>query len=240
VAFDTVANVVSEASIELGLGSVSDVFGSTDAHIIQLRTLLKRVGRSLVKDWPWSHLLKEHSFATVGGTAIYALPTDFGEMVDQSGWNRTSQMPLKGPASAQEWHYLKGRTSTSTLSLIFRPWQRLIQFTAGSSTPDAQTVAFEYVSTRWVVPSGQSTPTLDAPTANTDTLWLDDELLITGLCLRFLRSKGFPSDAAQLAHEDAWVKAIGQDAPAPILHLGGARTEPLLGWCNIPDTGYGS
>lgn len=239
MAFDTVANVVSEAAIELGLGSVSDVYGSTDSNVLQLRTLVKRVGRELAREWPWSHLRKEHTFSTVGGTSTYALPADFGAMLDQTGWNRTGSTPLVGPTSAQEWAYLKGRTTLSTLNLVFRPWQGQIQFAAGTSTPDAQSVAFEYTSSYWVVPQGETVPTLDAPTANSDTLWLDSELLIAAIRTRFLRAKGLDSSAAQQDFETALAKAQGQDSPAPILRLGGGHRHELLDGCNVPETGFG-
>src|SRR5216684_4414181 len=64
MSYDTVGNIISDAAAELGLGTVSDVFGSTDSNIIQLRTFAKTGGRSLALDRRWTHLLQETTFVT--------------------------------------------------------------------------------------------------------------------------------------------------------------------------------
>lgn len=79
MAYDTVANIVSDAAVECGLDAPVDVYGSEDAAVVQLRTHLKSLGRRLVKHWMWSHLLQEHDFTT-DGSASYALPADFESM----------------------------------------------------------------------------------------------------------------------------------------------------------------
>src|SRR5690348_1694823 len=116
--YDTVANVLSDTAVELGLGEVSDVYGSTDANIVQLRTLLKRVGRSLAKQRAWKQLIKEHTFTTTN-TSTYDLPTDFGAMIDQTGWNRTQRRPL-GVLSPQEWQYLEASVAGTVYTVLFR------------------------------------------------------------------------------------------------------------------------
>lgn len=57
--------IISDTGAELGLGEVSDAYGSTDANIIQLRGLLKSAGRKLVYERDWTYLLGEYDFTTV-------------------------------------------------------------------------------------------------------------------------------------------------------------------------------
>src|SRR5688500_4117237 len=107
--FDTADNIINSAALELGLlpSAVSNPFASTDPAILQLCALLNRVGRMLVRARPWSWLTKEYTFNTAGGTASYALPSGFDRMKDQTHWNRTTALPLGGPASPWSWQMMK-------------------------------------------------------------------------------------------------------------------------------------
>src|SRR3954467_3842153 len=144
LSWQTVAEIVSDAAIEEGIApeglAIDDPFASTDPNIRQLLALLKSAGRAVVRERGWTHLTKEHTFQTVNGQAIYPLPSDFREMVDQSGWNRTTRFALGGPIGAAMWQYAKAVTIAGAL----QPWARFqggnVSFTP---TPVAvETIAF--------------------------------------------------------------------------------------------------
>jgi hypothetical protein len=105
VSYDTVANIVADAAAELGLGTVSDVFGSTDTNIIQLRTMLKTGGRSLALDRRWTHLIQEATFAT------------------RQNWAATTVYSSAAAAWAQNTSYLLGdlRTANGNLYRCNKP-----------------------------------------------------------------------------------------------------------------------
>src|SRR6266481_4730387 len=108
--YATVASLISDAAVELGLVSadIVDPYASTDPNILQLVRLLKSGGSSLARYREWSHLQKEFTFQTVNGQNAYPLlPTDFLSLVPNSGWNRTTQIPLGGPIGAQYWQFRK-------------------------------------------------------------------------------------------------------------------------------------
>lgn len=236
--YDTVANIVSDAAVELGLGSVSDVFASTDANVIQLRTLLKRVGRRLTLERRWTQLQVEHTFSTVSGTAAYNLPADFSMMIDQTGWNRTSDHPAH-PLNPQQWQYLKASASTAAFTVMFRPRELTIEI---YPTPSAvETIAFEYVSRYWVRNTGGTTLDKDAPTINTDVLMFDAVLLVPALKLAWLSAKGFDTTAAleDYNHALRLVESANVVA-APALSLNGAGGVGLLTPLNAPETGFGA
>lgn len=238
--FDTAANIISQAAKEMGLitASITDPYASTNGNILQMCALLDSLGRDLAGAFPWSHLVKEYTFSTVAATDNYALPSDFGALIDQSGHDRTNQIDLGGPISSQQWQLLKGTATTVNFTLLFRPWKQKVYFAAGTSTPGSHTVAYEYVSTWWVKETGQSAANTDTADTNTDTLWIDRQLIIKGLKKVFLEAKGFPSDSARADFETMLQRAKEADVAAPALPL--ASLSGSLPGFNVPETGLGS
>lgn len=237
LSWQTVADIVSDAAIEEGLISVTidDPFTSTDQNIQQLLALLKSTGRAVVRERGWTHLTKEYTFQTVNGQAIYPLPADFREMVDQSGWNRTTRYALGGPIGAAMWQYAKAVTIAGTL----QPWAR---FQGGnlSFTPTpvaAETIAFEYRTWFWVKPHGQPEPSLDAPTQATDVVCLNHALMVCALKLAWEKAKRMDTTTAQADYDRALAAAMNEDSPSPEIYLGGGGDG--LPQPNVPQTGIG-
>lgn len=242
--FDTAGSLINDAAVQCGLTAVTDPYASTDANFILLRTLLKRVGSDLwsAKEGGWSWFQQSTSFVTVQGTNNYALPADFGGMQDQSGWNRTNRLPLGGPLSPQEWQYLKARLVGVVFTVLFRPMQQRIYLYPDTDTPGGYTIAYEYLSRYWAQPYGQTSATLEAPTAATDTVLFDREVVIAGLEKEFLAKRGFDTTKVDADYEARLAACLAKDAAAPILRLNNRDewVEPLLGQQNVPFTGFGS
>lgn len=237
--WDTVAGVVSDAAIELGVvpTPVADPFASTDPNILQLLGLLKGGGRKLVRGRAWTHLRREYTFSTVNGTATYVLPSDFRSMVDQSNWNRTTRYP-GDMVSPQMWQYLKAIGSTATLFGKFDIQGGQLSFipTPGS----VATIAFEYLSTYWIKATSSSAPTSDTPTVASDVVCFDNALAVSMLKLAWLKAKHMEYSAAQDEYDAAFEAAAGADSsPAPVLTLGGPPDSGLIDYGNVSDTGYG-
>ena len=147
----TAQEVVTQAALELGLSSslaVADPFASLDPNILQLVAFLNRGGLELVDEHDWSHLRQEWAFNTVAGVQQYQLPPDFRDMVDQTGWNRSSRLPM-APLSAQQWAYLKARNTGVVFNVLFRPMDGVISLFPDASTQTLN-LAFEYKSDFWV------------------------------------------------------------------------------------------
>lgn len=239
--YDTVANVVSDTAVELGLGAVSDVFASTDANVVQLRTLLKRVGRHLAKHRQWKQLIREHAFTTSALTNEYKLPADFGAYIDQTGFNRTQNRPLH-VVTPQEWQHLKASSAGTVTTILFRTFDRTLK--VWPETPVAgETVAFEYLSRYWVgvTSAGEATAAKDAPTANTDVILFDVDLIMPALKLAWLQAKGFDTSAAAQEYNEALrLNESANEGAAPVLDLN--RRAPLdrfLDMGNAGSSGFG-
>lgn len=240
--FDTAASILNDAAVELGLlqGDSDNPFNETDVAIMQLCRFLKSLGQDLVKEHPWTHLQKEHTFNTVASTAAYALPADFDRMVAETHWNRTGQQALLGPVGPRVWQAQKAQSVDSALRYTFRTVNNEVQLYPTPSAVDA--IHFEYISTYWVRPTAQAAPTTATPTAATDVIHFDRRLIVTGLKWTWLRNNGFESTAAQQDFSRLLIQAKGADGAAPVVRVGGRRhgTPHMIDGCNVPETGFGS
>lgn len=238
--FDTADNIINDAAVEVGLAAVTDPFASTESEFVRLIRLLKTLGRQLVRQHEWSHLTAEHTI-TVGAldTGIYDLPDDFVSMIDQTGWNRTNDNPLC-PIDGEQWQYFQAVSHINTISTLIRFWKDKL-YTDPAPPAVGTVIAFEYRSNFWVQPTGETSPTLDAPSASTDTLKFDPLLLVTGLKLKWLESKGFDTQAALSDFNRALDSALGQMIASRVLHIDGRGSgQRFLSGANIPETGFGS
>lgn len=177
-----------------------------------------------------------------GLASSYPLPAGFSNMLDQTGWNRTTRLPLGNPVSAQQWQYLKGRQQGVVFNVLFRPDDDTIKLYPDTDTAGLQTIAFEYISRFWVSTVGsQQVTNADAPAKQTDIIFFDPLLMTRRLKLDWLQAKGFPSQAAKDDYETVLEQVMNADGTAPLKNLRGSfQFDPLLGTANIPNTGFGS
>lgn len=237
--FGTVAEVVSDAAVECGLEAVSDVFGSTDPAVVQMRALLKSGGRALALDAEWVQLRVEASFVSTTDTS-YNLPADFSRMLPQTAWNRSVEVQMQ-PVNGEVWQYLKATSGATAYTATFRPLAGKVELWP-QPPASGETIAYEYLSRYWVALAETTTPAKDAPTLNTDVLLYDATLLVPMLIAMFRERRQLPgAEAARAEFERLKRIAIATSIPAhPALTLD--RPGPglrLLDWQNLPATGYG-
>lgn len=237
--FDSATNRINKAAIELGLSPVVDPFTSGDPNFIQMCAFLESLGRDLWRKRNWTHLVKEYTFSTVADQGAYALPADFGHFVDNTHWDRTNQMPLPGPLNSRQWQQLKSRLAGVVVNTPWRLWQQHLYLYPDTTTPGDYTIAFEYVSRFWVQSASADAPDKDAPTAGSDIIWFDPQLVLRGLKLAWREAKGFDTTAEQARFDSTLEDIKGGDAPAPVLSCNGATDSPMLGLASLPITGFG-
>ncbi|QSQ14047.1 phage adaptor protein [Myxococcus landrumensis] len=240
--WDTAGNILNDAAVELGLrtSDLADPYASQDQAIALLCRLLKGLGQDMVRDYQWTHLQGSYTFTLVPGDESYPLPGGFVRPIDQTQWNLTQRMPMLGPLSPQGWQLLQALTSAGVVDIYFRTvGDRFVVYPTPQS---ADAVSFEYVTSYWVQPIGQTLPTLDAPAAATDTLWFDRRLLVLGLKWAWLEAKSLPqAAAAENAYRLALTRAQGGDGAAPVLSLNNRpfAANRMLDCANVPETGFG-
>ncbi len=153
MAFDTALNIVTDAAVLAGLGTPAAVYTATDPNIVQMRTLLKVLGRWLRRRKHWTWLQSQYVFQTIQGQATYAKAIDYDDFINQTGWNRLNRLPMGGPLSPQQFEYYKARLVGVVWTTLFRDFRNNIVIYPDTNTPSGHIVAYEYGSSFWVSPA---------------------------------------------------------------------------------------
>ena len=230
--------ILNRVAAEVGVAPVADPYASQDPIFVQMTYLLNTAGEELSQLYPWELLVRNHQIVTQSGdTGAYDLPTDFAYMLNQTGWEKSQNIPLGGPLSAQEWTYLKGRDlAQSTLYASFRLAEGKFNVYP-DPPPVGLDINFEYSTLNWVksaagVEQNQVVLTGDIPQF--------DRTLITRMVkVKYLESAGFDTTKAQADLNQIFGLLTGNEKGAQILSAGGRRSYPYITMGNVPDNGFG-
>jgi len=181
------------------------------------------------------------STTTSGGTVnfsqtIYNLPTDFETITDRTQWDKTKHWEMLGPEDAQQWQWLKsGYISTGP-----RVRWRILggQFQIWPPMTTTEYLGFEYRSKGW---AESSTGTVkNSFTADTDTTFFDDRIMVLYTKLKYFQVKSFDTTALQQDYQRYLSIVKANDKGSATLSFAPYPSKVLIGYANIPDTGYGS
>lgn len=218
----TAADIINTVAPEIGLPTFTDPYSASDENAKKLRGCLKTVGLELSGRRLWPLLRKECTYTTTDeDTGVYALPSDFRCMVDQTGWDRAGQEPLEGPLSTQEWHYVVGEDQEATMTAFFREVQGEL-WLYPQPPPVGLDISFEYASRYWVASTGATSPDKLYPTVANDVVLFDPLLIVRALKYHFRAESGLDVIKARADYEEA-LQMVESQEPAPILTL--YRTE---------------
>lgn len=237
--------ILNAVALELGIEEDPNPYATTNSIFTQLKGLLNSAGQEMVELYDWQVLKKEHSFVTDAATddGVYDLPDDFSSMIPQTGWDRTNEAPLIGPASSQVWAYLKGRDLVSqTIYATFRLMENKLKIFPDDPVPDALTIAFEYKSRNWVQENSSPVQYHDHVVNGADWILFEPILVVKFLKAKYLEAKGFSSEAARQEFVNIFGNRTGVDESSPILNAGrgASRRHPYLDpMRNLGDTNYG-
>ena len=166
----------------------------------------------------------------------YDLPSDFETIADRTQWDKTKHWEMLGPEDAQQWQWLKsGYISTGPrvrwriLGQTFQIWPPMnIQ----------EYLGFEYRSNAWAE-SASGTP-LQYFQNDTDTTFFDSRIMVLYTKLKYFQVKGFDTTTLTADYNRYLSIAKANDKGAPNLSFAPNPSKVLIGWANIPDTGYGT
>jgi hypothetical protein len=143
---------------------------------------------------------------------------------------------MLGPVDAQQWQWLKsGYISTGP-----RVRWRIIggQFQIWPPYNTQEYLGFEYRSKGFVrSATGQ---VLNSFQSDTDTTVLDNTIMVLSTKLKYFQIKGFDTTALQQDYNRYLSIAKANDKGSANLSFAPQPSAVLIGWANIPDTGYGS
>lgn len=232
----SVAQAVAE---EVGLPSPSTVVNNSSKQVKQLLRLINRSGLRLAKK-NWTILQKEHTDATVNGTASYSLPSDFERLLDQTAWDRDSYWMLRGPLSPKEWQVKKSAlVASATLRSNFRikADTRVNKFFIDPTPTTANDFVFEYASTQWVKASDNASGKV-AYALDTDISLISEELIELDVIWRLLARKGFAYEEEREEAVRAIDQAFAEDGGAPVLDFGGGSSVAASERLNLPEGNF--
>ena len=170
------------------------------------------------------------------GQTKYDLPPDYETITDRTQWDKTKHWEMLGPEDAQQWQWLKSGYISTGPRVRWRIYGEYFHIWPLMNTQEY--LGYEYRSKGWVE---SSTGTVkNSFTADTDTTFLDDTIMVLATKLKFFQIKNFDTTSLQQDYERYLSVAKANDKGSATLSFAPYPSKVLIGYANIPDTGYGS
>ena len=181
------------------------------------------------------------SATSVGGTVTfsqtkYDLPPDFETITDNTHWDKTKHWQMLGPEDAQQWQWLKSGYISTGPRIRWRILGGQFQIWPPYNTQEY--LGFEYRSKGWARSAAGAVK--NSFTADTDTTVFDDTVLVLATKLKYFQVKSFDTTALQQDYMRYLGVAKANDKGSATLSFAPYPSKVLIGYANIPDTGYGS
>lgn len=168
----------------------------------------------------------------------FNLPSAYDRLCDRTDWDKTQHWEMLGPETVQQMAWLKSgfissgpRVRYYLLGNQLNIWPPL-----GAN----HLLGFDYVTSNWIYVTGSTTLSKSLFTVDTDTCVFPDRLMVLGLKLKYFEAKGFDTTALYREYVNQKDIAKANDAGSPTLSMAPRISSVLVGWSNIPDSGYGT
>jgi hypothetical protein len=181
------------------------------------------------------------SASSIGGTVTfsqtkYDLPPDFETITDNTHWDKTKHWQMLGPEDAQQWQWLKSGYISTGPRIRWRILGNQFQIWPPYNTQEY--LGFEYRSKGWA--RSATNQVKNSFTADTDTTVLDDTVLVLLTKLKYFQIKSFDTTSLMQDYMRYLNVAKANDKGSATLSFAPYPSKVLIGYANIPDTGYGS
>jgi hypothetical protein len=207
------------------------------------------VGTSVPQDTYVDNVIDANSLTTtqlssatsVGGSVtfsrtIYPLPDDYETITDNTHWDKTKHWQMLGPVDAQQWQWLKSGYISTGPRVRWRILGNKFQIWPPYNTQEY--LGFEYRSKGFV--RSATDEVKNSFTADTDTTVFDDRLMVLATKLKYFQIKNFDTTALYQDYMRYLSVVKANDKGSATLSFAPQPSAVLIGWANIPDTGYGS
>lgn len=227
----TLLTIVRNAANRLGLPQPSTVAGSTDPNAITLLAMAQEEGKTLARRHEWQVLQTEYTFPTVASTESYDLPTDFDRILKDTVFNRTRRRRMVGDLTPDQWQ----QTKASLVTMVNPAFRIRGGSFLVSPTPSAvETVAYEYMSTKWCQSSGGTAQ--DEWASDTDTGKLKEDLMTLGVIWRYRSAKGLEYGEAMDTYEIEVAKEIMNDGARVRIDASNSEMDRVPRAPQVPET----
>jgi len=174
--------------------------------------------------------------SVVCAQTAYDLPDDFETITDRTHWDKTKHWEMLGPEDAQQWQWLKSGYISTGPRVRWRILDNQFQIWPIMNTQEY--LGWEYRSKGWARSAAGAIK--NSFTADTDTTVLDDRIMVLYTKLKYFQIKAFDTTALMQDYQRYLTIAKANDKGAPNLSFAPYPSKVLIGYANIPDTGYGS
>lgn len=174
--------------------------------------------------------------SVVCAQTAYDLPDDFETMTNRTHWDKSKHWEMLGPEDAQQWQWLKSGYISTGPRVRWRILDN--QFCIWPIMNTQEYLGWEYRSKGWARSSAGAVK--NSFTADSDTTVLDDRIMVLGTKLKYFQIKSFDTTALMQDYQRYLSIAKANDKGAPNLSFAPYPSKVLIGYANIPDTGYGS
>ena len=166
----------------------------------------------------------------------YDLPFDFEAITDRTQWDKTKHWEALGPEDAQQWQWLKSGYISTGPRIRWRILDNQFQVWPPMNTNEY--IGWEYKSNGYVRAADGSVKT--SFTQDSDTTVLNDRIVVLLTKMKYWGIKGFDTTVLSQDYQRYLSVAKANDKGAPNLSFAPYPSKVLIGYANIPDTGYGS
>ena len=174
--------------------------------------------------------------SVVCAQTAYDLPDDFETITDRTQWDKSKHWEMLGPEDAQQWQWLKSGYISTGPRVRWRILDNQFQIWPIMNTNEY--LGWEYRSKGWA--RGADGSIKNSFTADSDTTVLDDRIMVLATKLKYFQVKSFDTTALMQDYQRYLTIAKANDKGAPNLSFSPQASRVLIGYANIPDTGYGS
>ena len=166
----------------------------------------------------------------------YSLPSDYESLVPRTMWDKSKHWEMLGPEDAQQWEWLLSGYISTGPRIRWRLLGAYFQIWPGMST--AEYLGMEYRSKGWAAAADGTVK--NSFTADTDTCIYPDRLMVNATKLKYFEAKGFDTTAMMRNFLTEMEAAKALDMSSANLSLAPRPGTVLIGYDNIPDSGYGT
>jgi hypothetical protein len=166
----------------------------------------------------------------------YTLPPDFETITDRTQWDKTKHWESLGGETAQQWQWLKSGYISTGPRIRWRILDNQFQIWPPMNTQEY--LGWEYRSKGWARAANGTIK--NSFTLDSDTTVFDDRLMVLYTKLKYFQVKSFDTTALNQDYMRYLSVVKANDKGAPNLSFAPYPSKVLIGYANIPDTGYGS
>ena len=174
--------------------------------------------------------------SVVCAQTAYDLPADFETITNRTQWDKSKHWEMLGPEDAQQWQWLKSGYISTGPRVRWRILDNQFQIWPVMNTNEY--LGWEYRSKGWA--RSVNGAIKNSFTADDDTTVLDDRVMVLSTKLKYFQIKSFDTTALTQDYQRYLTIAKSNDKGAANLSFAPYPSKVLIGYANIPDTGYGS